>query len=236
MNCNEVRDRLIEYLDGAIGEEGRQLALHLTDCPGCQREYRDLVQTIRMVREVDLPDPGPAFWNEHRSAIIGAAREHLGRAKTGAPLFRRLFRPLDRAVQGAKGPSLLPLSGALMVVLAVVSGAYLWRTARPGVDGPPGDAHLILADDVNVLAEAYLNGTLFHDSSSLDELNDLSDRELGEVFRAMADDYDLALSADLDEMLRETGSPLEVGAEIEDLGPGETSRLLKLLGEMQAAG
>src|SRR3984885_5906368 len=56
MRCTEAKELFSPYLDGAV--TGRQMLggeRHLTACAGCQREYRLLRETQRMLVSVGRP-------------------------------------------------------------------------------------------------------------------------------------------------------------------------------------
>lgn len=51
--CQEVGDRLSEYLDGELGElDQARLDLHLAACPRCEAAARGLAATIRAVHRL----------------------------------------------------------------------------------------------------------------------------------------------------------------------------------------
>jgi len=74
MNCKEVQDQLVDYLEARFGNEARRLAEHIESCDECRQEYRDLRETIQLVRRIELKDPGADCWREQRKSIKEAAR------------------------------------------------------------------------------------------------------------------------------------------------------------------
>ncbi len=52
MDCNHVKDLLIDYIDGLLTEEEeRKVSLHLDNCEGCWQEYNELIETIEYVTD-----------------------------------------------------------------------------------------------------------------------------------------------------------------------------------------
>jgi anti-sigma factor RsiW len=61
MPCQELVERVTDYLDGALGERDRvRLEAHLADCEGCVLYVEQLRETVRIAGTVqlDLLDPG----------------------------------------------------------------------------------------------------------------------------------------------------------------------------------
>lgn len=63
------RDRL---LDAAEGRRVADIDLHLQACARCRVEVDQLAATLSRVRDVDVPEPSPLFW-EHLSARVHEA-------------------------------------------------------------------------------------------------------------------------------------------------------------------
>lgn len=90
MNHSEIRARLSEYLERDLpGEERVQIGAHLESCSDCERELRELRDTVSLLR--GLPEPalppgiGPAVMARIAQGEGREARVHL--------LFRRVAEP-----------------------------------------------------------------------------------------------------------------------------------------------
>lgn len=58
--CEDVEQRLSEFLDGELDERGAgRIALHLALCPGCARLAAELEATIRALHRLARPLDGP---------------------------------------------------------------------------------------------------------------------------------------------------------------------------------
>ena len=71
MTCDQVRERLFEYLDG-IGEAGERAAIgaHLDDCPGCAAELRAIEGTEQRMRHELAGERAPDdLWNRVMATI-----------------------------------------------------------------------------------------------------------------------------------------------------------------------
>ncbi|HLW54011.1 MAG TPA: hypothetical protein VKW06_14335 [Candidatus Angelobacter sp.] len=92
MNCNDVRENLIELLgDGAPQEAlaGSPVALHVRECVGCARELESLRQTLAVLDEWEAPEPSPYFLTRLRANV----REEREKAPTHSGVFSWLRRP-----------------------------------------------------------------------------------------------------------------------------------------------
>ncbi|HUP62475.1 MAG TPA: zf-HC2 domain-containing protein [Thermoanaerobaculia bacterium] len=51
MTCREVIERLIEYVDGTLGEDERAMfAHHIERCASCHAYFESYLATIRLIR------------------------------------------------------------------------------------------------------------------------------------------------------------------------------------------
>jgi anti-sigma factor RsiW len=58
MNCEILRDRMLDALDGAVPAE---LQAHLNTCPGCAGKLAELRQTMTLLDEWQAPEVSPYF-------------------------------------------------------------------------------------------------------------------------------------------------------------------------------
>lgn len=110
MTCEDVRDRLDDYVDGELAQGERDvLAGHLTGCAACREQERGLRRLL--AEAAALPrETAPA-----RELWPGIA-ERLRPAVLAFPRRRTSFQPLTLAAAAA--------------VLIALSSAVTWRVAR----------------------------------------------------------------------------------------------------------
>jgi anti-sigma factor RsiW len=116
MNCNDVRENLIELLTD--GPADPQVTAHVSQCSACAEELSSMRKTMALLDEWEAPEPSPYFLTRLRAHV----KEE--REKAPAGMFGWLRRPV--------------LAASLATVLA--AGAVVFRlVSAPPVDnaGPP---------------------------------------------------------------------------------------------------
>jgi anti-sigma factor RsiW len=78
MNCNEVRENLIELISG--GPADPQLTAHVSQCSRCTAELNSLRGTMAVLDEWEAPEPSPYF--------LTRMRAHLKEEREKAPAPR----------------------------------------------------------------------------------------------------------------------------------------------------
>src|SRR5579859_4472035 len=114
MNCNDVRENLIELISG--GPADPQLTAHVSQCSHCTAELNSLRSTMAVLDEWEAPEPSPYF--------LTRMRAHLKEEREKAPVSRWvawLRRPV--------------LAVSLATVLA--AGGLTYRLIR--METTPGD-------------------------------------------------------------------------------------------------
>lgn len=113
MNCNEIEERLADYLGGELGGEERvRFEEHLAVCLTCRREAESLGGTLETLR--DLPPVDPAEANRRASVL-----------------------EIRRRPAGLRGIVWRALPYAACVVVGVCAGVL---SPRPTVAGGPTSA------------------------------------------------------------------------------------------------
>ncbi|MGY0063164.1 anti-sigma factor [Streptomyces sp. LZ34] len=132
-------------LDALEPKERRRYERHLTRCPGCAQEVRDLAQgAVRLARAVAAPAPpqmrqrvlaaAHATPQEASSAADGgyavppARAAHAGRSGPGGRRARGGGRPFPALRRPAFGLRIAAVAGALSLTAAVLLGVELVRT------------------------------------------------------------------------------------------------------------
>jgi anti-sigma factor RsiW len=86
MNCNDVRENLIELITD--GPADPQVKAHLSQCSACTEELASLRKTSALLDEWEAPEPSPYFLTRLRAHV----KEE--REKAPATLFGWLRRPV----------------------------------------------------------------------------------------------------------------------------------------------
>jgi anti-sigma factor RsiW len=118
MNCNDVRENLIELLTD--GPADPQVKAHVSQCSACAEELSSMRKTMALLDEWEAPEPSPYFLTRLRAHV----KEE--REKAPASMFGWLRRPV--------------LAASLATVLA--AGAVVFRlvsapTTVENNAGPP---------------------------------------------------------------------------------------------------
>lgn len=118
MNCNDVRENLIELLTD--GPADPQVKAHVSQCNACAEELGSMRKTMALLDEWESPEPSAYFLTRLRAHV----REE--QQKAPAPMFGWLRRPM--------------LAAALATVLAAGGVGYRLIVATPPLDPGPGTA------------------------------------------------------------------------------------------------
>lgn len=86
MNCNDVRENLIELITD--GPADPQVKAHLSQCSACTEELASLRKTSALLDEWEAPEPSPYFLTRLRAHV----KEE--REKAPATMFGWLRRPV----------------------------------------------------------------------------------------------------------------------------------------------
>jgi anti-sigma factor RsiW len=118
MNCNDVRENLIELLTD--GPADPQVKAHVSQCNACTEELGSMRKTMALLDEWESPEPSPYF--------LTRLRAHVKEEREKAPvaMFGWLRRPM--------------LAAALATVLAAGAVGYRLIVATPPPDLGPGTA------------------------------------------------------------------------------------------------
>ena len=112
MNCNDVRENLIELLTG--GPADPQVTAHVSQCSACAEELSSMRKTMALLDEWESPEPSPYFLTRLRAHVKEEQQ------KAPASMFGWLRRPM--------------LAAALATVLAAGGVVYRLTVAPPPPD------------------------------------------------------------------------------------------------------
>lgn len=145
MNCNEVRENLIDLMSPAPGQAAPAVSDHVKQCSACAQELESLRKTMALLDEWEAPEPSPYFMTR-----LGARVREEREKKASAKLFDWLRRPA--------------LAVSLATVLVV--GGITYQVLRPDVQIPPPAAGTAVGD----LDALDKNHDLYVNSDLLDEV------------------------------------------------------------------
>lgn len=112
MNCNDVRENLLELLTD--GPADPQVTAHVRQCNACTEELASMRKTMALLDEWEAPEPSPYFLTRLRAHVKDE------REKAPAGMFGWLRRPM--------------LAAALATVLAAGGVIYRLTVATPPPD------------------------------------------------------------------------------------------------------
>jgi hypothetical protein len=145
MNCERVRERMMEWLDGRIDPAtANELKAHLDHCPACQRELAQLRQMAALLEVPAAVRPSPAL-RRGVLAAIEAEKSDGRRAGTGASDRREPARPpgavgrfRERLFGSAWGSAAsLLLGGCALLALGFFAGRQTGGSTRsPAASAP----------------------------------------------------------------------------------------------------
>src|SRR5215475_7416765 len=67
MNCQDVRENLIELLTG--GQADPQVTAHVNQCNACTAELHSMQKTMALLDEWEAPEPSPYFLTRLRAHV-----------------------------------------------------------------------------------------------------------------------------------------------------------------------
>jgi len=147
MNCNDVRENLIELLTD--GPADPQVTAHVSQCSACAEELSSMRKTMALLDEWESPEPSPYFLTRLRAHV----KEE--REKAPAGMFGWLRRPM--------------LAASLATVLA--AGAVVFRlVSAPPVDNNANAGQPQVGTAVADIESLDKNHDLLIDSDLVNEL------------------------------------------------------------------
>lgn len=108
MNCNDVRENLIELLTG--GQADPQVTAHVSQCNACTAELASMQKTMALLDEWEAPEPSPYF--------LTRLRAHVKEEREKAPASRWVAW-LRRPVLAVSLATMLAASGLVYRLVTV---------------------------------------------------------------------------------------------------------------------
>jgi len=149
MNCNDVRENLIELL--AEGPADAAITAHVKECSACSRELDELRKTIALLDEWETPVPSPYFLTRLQAHVKDVKEE---RKSASEGWFGWLRRPV----------------WAVSLATVLVAGGVFYQLNTPGKHvaqpiGPPPTGTAV--GDLEALEK---NHDLYVNSDLIDEM------------------------------------------------------------------
>jgi hypothetical protein len=143
MNCNEVRENLIELLAEGYGDPA--VTAHVRQCGTCTQELESLRKTMALLDEWEAPEPSPYFLTRLRAHV----KEEREKVPARSGIFEWMRRPA--------------MAASLAAVLAAGGLVYRFVIVPP----PPPDTGTAVAD-VEALER---NHDVLVNTDLIDEMN-----------------------------------------------------------------
>jgi Putative zinc-finger len=168
MNCNEYKDAIAEFVDGALDAAGqRALERHVEGCAACRALVADLKSIQAAAFTLDRREPPAAIWDAIRARVAAEPRpDDRGRL---------LAWPRTRQAWGVW------LAAAAALILATVVSIYsLLREQRPQ---GPSSAGAAVSDSAGSVAsiQAEFQAAEEHYNKAIAGLEQIAKSESGEL-------------------------------------------------------
>ena len=161
MGCRRIQRYLLAFSEGELAPKRRgKVATHVAACPACASALHSLQQTLHLVRDMDVPEPSAAFWEE-----FGPALHQRIRREAAAQPERRRFRVRDIFV--LPRPVLAALALSLILASSLPLVHWHWgQRATPRVVLSRGEEASLIAD-----LDLLKNLDLLEDVDALEQLD-----------------------------------------------------------------
>ena len=161
MRCRRTQRYLLALSEGELDPRRHgKVATHLAACPTCASVLRSLQQTLHLVRDMDVPEPSAAFWEEFGPAL----RQRIRREATAAA-ERRRFSIRDLFV--LPKPVLATLAVSLILVSSLPLLPWPWGQRATHSVVLSGAEEASLTADLDLLK----NLDLLEDVDTLEQLD-----------------------------------------------------------------
>jgi len=141
MSCETIRTHLVAYRDGELLEQDRaRVAAHLSGCPACTREEKQLARVNQMLTNLERITPSPDF-----AAAFWRRLEQEGHSRQEEPESRwaRWWRELREGLTGWQWTPALAGAASLLIFLSYILSSHPTPTPTPPTQPA---AHVAAAD------------------------------------------------------------------------------------------
>lgn len=144
MNCNDVRENLLDVLAGA--QAAPEVMAHLRQCGDCTAELDGLRKTMALLDEWEAPAPSPYFVGRVQAHV---REEQAKTATVGAGFLAWLRKPV--------------MAGSLAALLVVGGAVYRFVIQQP--PSPPAGTAAADVEQLDKNSDLYLNTDLIDELS-----------------------------------------------------------------------
>ena len=167
MSCDEVQDRLDDYVDGEVpAAELHEIELHLATCAACRDEERLLRAVLAHARALPREKTPP------RDLWVGIA-ERIAAGETERANVLRFF---PRRLAGAGGWALLGAAAALLAALAFGLFSSRRPAEAPRIAGRPSSPAAPAARPVSTGSSPLLDAEVDYEKATAALMNALEQR------------------------------------------------------------
>jgi len=161
--CKKFRAYFAESLYGELDmERKKSLEDHLAKCPECSKEYAEMAETLKIMKEKKVPDPGSEFWDGYWDRLERRMKSEglwEGRPAAVTPAADQKHAPrrpgfFRRWAYGMAGAAALLAAGILI-------GRYFISRPQAVAQKPaqesPGQVQPASADDLGARTSQYFD-------------------------------------------------------------------------------
>ena len=150
MNCNDVRENLIELL--AEGPADAAITAHVKECSACSRELDELRKTIALLDEWEAPGPSPYFLTRLQAHVKDVKEERKSASEGWFGWLRR------------------PVWAVSLATVLVTGGVFYQLNAPKNPTQPPIISPAPTGTAVGDLEALEKNHDLYVNSDLIDEM------------------------------------------------------------------
>ena len=135
-NCQDIHEMIVEALYGDLdGDRKVEFDAHLQSCPECARQYRQMVDTLRIMSARETIEPDEEFWTGYSERLV----ENL-ESEYETPL--RIRRPIRHPYFVWRISAV-----AALLMVGIFLGKWIWTDEQP--EGLVSDATVSTPDQAN---------------------------------------------------------------------------------------
>jgi hypothetical protein len=125
LSCKKLRSKATDYVQDLLtSEEADRTRIHLAHCPSCRREYRVTEDTLALLAQDRLKDPGAAYWDGLQAAIMRRIAQNPP-VPSEAPWYKKVLEISFQWPDAAWA--------TVLILLAITP--VLFYAVYPGIDG-----------------------------------------------------------------------------------------------------
>ena len=138
MNCNDVREKLMDVL--AEGQTAPEVLAHLRQCNACTQELEGLRGTMALLDEWEAPEPSPYF--------LTRLQAHVREERQKEPVRSSIFAWVRKPVMAASLAAALVVGGVTYRFVIPIIENWQTTNAVSDVESLDKNADLIVNSDL----------------------------------------------------------------------------------------